>query len=48
MDFGPPFHERLDEKEVIDICIGNGFTLLEKSNIGPYNVFKYSDVIIIF
>lgn len=37
MDFGPPLHERLDEKEVIDICIGNGFAFLEKENIGPYN-----------
>lgn len=24
MDFGPPLQERLDEKEVIDICYGNG------------------------
>lgn len=37
MDFGPPLQERLDEKEVIDICYENGFTNLEKSNIGPYN-----------
>ena len=37
MDFGPPFHERVDEKEVIDTCYGNGFTLLERSNIGSYN-----------
>jgi ubiquinone/menaquinone biosynthesis C-methylase UbiE len=37
MDFGPPIQERLDEKEVIDICSENGFTSLEKSNIGPYN-----------
>jgi ubiquinone/menaquinone biosynthesis C-methylase UbiE len=37
MDFGPPFKERLDEKDVINTCIGNGFTLLEKSNMGPYN-----------
>ncbi len=37
MDFGPPFQERLDEKEVIDICYENGFTDLEESNIGPYN-----------
>jgi len=37
MDFGPPLKERLDEKEVIDTCFGNGFMLLERSNIGPYN-----------
>jgi len=37
MDFGPPLQERLDEKEVIDICHENGFTVLENSNIGPYN-----------
>ncbi|MCZ7400644.1 MAG: class I SAM-dependent methyltransferase [Candidatus Methanoperedens sp.] len=37
MDFGPPLQERLDEKEVIDTCYGNGFMLLERSNIGPYN-----------
>jgi ubiquinone/menaquinone biosynthesis C-methylase UbiE len=37
MDFGPPLQERLAEKEVIDICYENGFTSLEKSNIGPYN-----------
>jgi ubiquinone/menaquinone biosynthesis C-methylase UbiE len=37
MDFGPPFQERLYEKEVIDTCYGNGFMLLESSNIGPYN-----------
>jgi ubiquinone/menaquinone biosynthesis C-methylase UbiE len=37
MDFGPPLQERLDETEVIDACYGNGFKLLEKSNIGPYN-----------
>jgi len=37
MDFGPPLEERLDENEVIDACYGNGFTLLEKSNVGPYN-----------
>ncbi|MCX9084362.1 MAG: hypothetical protein OIN87_06150 [Candidatus Methanoperedens sp.] len=37
MDFGHPIQERLDEKEVIDICYENGFTSLEKSNIGPYN-----------
>ena len=37
MDFGPPIQERLEEKEVIDTCYENGFTLLEKSDIGPYN-----------
>lgn len=37
MDFGPPFEERLAEKEVIDICNENGFTILERSNTGPYN-----------
>jgi len=37
MDFGPPLQERLNEKEVIDICYDNGFTCLEKSNIVPYN-----------
>lgn len=37
MDFGPPIQERLDEKEVIDICSENGFTSLEKSNIEPHN-----------
>src|SRR3989304_9358607 len=37
MDFGPPFEERLDEKEVIDTCYGNGFTFFERSNAGPYN-----------
>lgn len=37
MDFGPPLQERLDETDVIAACYGNGFTLLEKSNIGPYN-----------
>jgi ubiquinone/menaquinone biosynthesis C-methylase UbiE len=37
MDIGPPLQERLDEKEVIDTCFINGFTLLERSNIGPYN-----------
>ena len=37
MDFGPPLKERLDEKEVIDTCFINGFTILERSNIGPYN-----------
>jgi len=37
MDFGPPLQERLDEKEVIDTCFINGFTLLERFNIGPYN-----------
>ncbi|HEX7575294.1 MAG TPA: methyltransferase domain-containing protein, partial [Candidatus Methanoperedens sp.] len=37
MDFGPPFQERLYEKEVIDTYYGNGFMLLESSNIGPYN-----------
>lgn len=37
MDFGPPFRDRLDEKNVIDTCYGNGFTRLERSNIGPYN-----------
>jgi ubiquinone/menaquinone biosynthesis C-methylase UbiE len=37
MDFGPPLQERLDEKEVIDTCYGNGFTFLERSHIGPYN-----------
>jgi ubiquinone/menaquinone biosynthesis C-methylase UbiE len=37
MDFGPPLKERLDEKEVIATCFRNGFTLLERSNIGPYN-----------
>jgi len=37
MDFGPPLQERLDEKEVIDTCFINGFMLIERSNIGPYN-----------
>ncbi|HEX7575133.1 MAG TPA: class I SAM-dependent methyltransferase [Candidatus Methanoperedens sp.] len=37
MDFGPPLKDRLDEKDVIDTCYGNGFMLLERSNIGPYN-----------
>jgi ubiquinone/menaquinone biosynthesis C-methylase UbiE len=37
MDFGPPLQERLDEKEVIATCFRNGFTLIEKLNIGPYN-----------
>ncbi|VVB86952.1 Putative arsenite methyltransferase [uncultured archaeon] len=37
MDFGPPFEERLSEKDVIEICHGNGFTFLERSNAGPYN-----------
>ncbi|VVB96117.1 Putative arsenite methyltransferase [uncultured archaeon] len=37
MDFGPPFEERLSEKDVIDIGHGNGFTFLEISNAGPYN-----------
>ncbi len=37
MDIGPPFEERLNEKDVIDISIANGFTILEQSNAGPYN-----------
>ena len=37
MDFGPPLQDRLDEKEVIAACYENGFKLLERSNIGPYN-----------
>ena len=37
MDFGPPLQERLDEKEVIDTCFRNGFTCIERLNIGPYN-----------
>jgi ubiquinone/menaquinone biosynthesis C-methylase UbiE len=37
MDFGPPFWERLDEKDVIDIGQANGFTILQQSNAGPYN-----------
>lgn len=37
MDFGPPLQDRLDETEVIGILNENGFTGLEKSNIGPYN-----------
>src|SRR4030066_1947584 len=37
MDFGPPFEERLNEKDVINIGCSNGFTILEQSNAGPYN-----------
>ena len=37
MDFGPPFEERLNEKEVFEICHENGFTFLEQSSAGPYN-----------
>jgi len=37
MDIGPPFGERLNEKDVIDIGCENGFTILEQSNVGPYN-----------
>ena len=37
MDIGPPLEERFDEKEVIDICFTNGFTILEQSYAGPYN-----------
>lgn len=37
MDIGPPLQERLDENDVRDTCYGNGFTLLERSDIGPYN-----------
>ncbi|MFA4955974.1 MAG: class I SAM-dependent methyltransferase [Candidatus Methanoperedens sp.] len=37
MDFGPPLKERLDEKEVIESCYGNGFMVIERSKVGPYN-----------
>ena len=37
MDLGPPFEERLTEEEVIEINYANGFTILERSNAGPYN-----------
>lgn len=37
MDFGPPFGERLTEKDVIDIASANGFRILEQSNAGTYN-----------
>ncbi|NJD54307.1 MAG: methyltransferase domain-containing protein [Candidatus Methanoperedens sp.] len=37
MDFGPPFEERFDEKEVIDICNTNGFKVIEQSYAGLYN-----------
>ena len=37
MDSGPPIEERLSEKEVINICNVNGFTLIEQSYAGPYN-----------
>lgn len=37
MDFGPPIEERLSEKDVIGICNGTGFKLLEQSYAGPYN-----------
>ncbi|CAG0960435.1 MAG: menaquinone biosynthesis methyltransferase [Candidatus Methanoperedens nitroreducens] len=37
MEIGPPFEERFDEKEVIDICFTNGFKILEQSYAGPYN-----------
>lgn len=37
MDIGPPFWERLNEKDVVDITSANGFTILEQSNAGLYN-----------
>ncbi|MCX9084350.1 MAG: class I SAM-dependent methyltransferase [Candidatus Methanoperedens sp.] len=44
MDFGPPLQERLDEKEVIDTCSENGFTIVEKLNAGPYNYLLIFDI----
>lgn len=37
MDIGPPFWERLNEKDVIGIGCSNGFKIIEQSNAGPYN-----------
>ncbi|MDL5501774.1 MAG: hypothetical protein QSU88_01015, partial [Candidatus Methanoperedens sp.] len=37
MDFGPPFEERFDEKEVIGVCHASGFKIFEQSYAGRYN-----------
>ncbi len=37
MDFGPPVEERLTANEVVSVCEGRGFRILERLDAGPYN-----------
>lgn len=37
MDFGPPVGERLNAEEVVSVCEGVGFRILERLEAGVYN-----------